>query len=374
MINEDYYETLAKKLDSTIQGLSPINNPGKISKTWIEYLQLLVPPEDIQYLIELPVFPNVMSVKKFAKRINKSEIEANEILERLFVNDCVMRIGATTKKYGIHLPFLIFDVPPLSYDKMPKEKAEKLAKLSYKYLVDEEWYRNFEGSPETPLSRIIPVQESLPFEQNIIPYEDVEEIIDNAKILSLQECACRKRLDFLGIRKCQYPLESCIGVNQGARFFIDRGHGRKISKDEAKKLLKELNKMGLVHTTENFKEGKHTLICSCCSCCCNLIGGITRWDNPRAVAKANYVAEIINIDECSGCETCANNCNFGAITISDNLPTINTNKCMGCGVCVVNCPLEIIQLKRVEREHIYKNLIELGLKVAKESNRELKLF
>ena len=374
MENEKYYEILAKKLDAQIQGLSKLGTQGNVSDTWMEYLRTLIPADVIKYLIELPLFPNVINVKKFAKKINKSENETEKILEKLFKHDCVMRIGSKRKKYGITLPLLIFDAPPLSYNEMPKEKADKLAKLSFKYLIDEQWYRNFEGSSETPLTRVIPVQESIPVENNIIPYEDVVQIIDDAEVLSLQKCACRTRMDQLGVRKCDYPLETCIGVNLGAKYFIERGHAREISKDEAKKLCKKFNKMGLIHTTENFREGSHTLICNCCSCCCSLIGGITRWDNPRAVAKANYVAEIFNLEECSKCELCIDNCNFKAITMIDDGPVIDEKRCMGCGVCVVNCPMDVLKLKRLEREQIYKNIIELGLKIAKETNRDLKIF
>jgi hypothetical protein len=38
----------------------------------------------------------------------------------------------------------------------------------------------------------------------------------------------------------------------------------------------------------------------------------------------------------------------------------------------VNCPAEVLELKREEREVIYKDIIELGLKVAAETNREIK--
>jgi len=62
------------------------------------------------------------------------------------------------------------------------------------------------------------------------------------------------------------------------------------------------------------------------------------------------------------------------ITIESNIAVVNDEKCMGCGVCVVNCPNNAITLKRIEREVIYKDLIELGLKVAKETNKEIKLF
>ena len=370
---EKNYAILAKKLDATFQGLSKIGTQGNVSETWMEYLRELISPEDVKYLIKLPVFPSMLTAKKFARKIEKSEEEATEILERLFMTDAVMRIGSKRKHYGIHLPFLIFDVPPLSYEEMPKEKAQKLAELSYKYLVEEEWYRNFEGSPETPLSRIIPVQQSIQRDQEILPYEEVEEIVKTATVVSLQECACRKRLEFLGKRKCDHPLDSCIGVNQGAKYLIDRGHAREISKEEALKLLKDFNRRGLVHTTENFREGSHTLLCNCCDCCCSLIGGITRWANPRAVAKANFISVVTDLESCTQCGTCEEKCPFHAVTVSDKGSEIDSKKCMGCGICVVNCPSNVLTLKRKEREVIYKNLLDLALKVAKETNRTIKV-
>ncbi|NVM03890.1 MAG: 4Fe-4S binding protein [Candidatus Helarchaeota archaeon] len=374
METEKYYEILIKKLDNAIQGLSKQGTKGNVSETWKEYLHVLVDPNDVKYLIELDVFPAVMSAKKFAKKINKSIEEAEEILDRLIKQDTVMIIGTRAKKYSIHMPFMMFDAPPLSYDKYPKEKAQKLAELSLKYLIEEEWYRNFEGSPQTPLTRIIPVQESVDVTKKILPYEDVINLIEEAEIISIQKCACRTRYDFLGTRKCDHPLESCFGVDQGAKFFIERGHAREISKDEAKEMLKEFNKMGLVHTTENYQEGAHSLICNCCACCCSLLGGITRWDNPRAVAASNFVAINADLENCARCETCIENCNFKAIVMEDDGPVIDKKKCMGCGVCVVNCPQEIIELKREKREIVYKNLLEMAAKILKETNRELKGF
>jgi ferredoxin len=370
---EEYYKILAKKLDATVFGLSPIGTQGNVSKTWMEYLRVLVDPADVKFIIHLPVFPALMKVKKFAKKIDKSEEEAAAILERLFKGDSVMRIGSKVKRYGIHLPFLMFDAPPLSYDEMPRDKAQKLAVLSLKYLVDEEWYRNFEGSPETPLSRIIPVQESLQVNQNILAYEQVKGIVEQSQVLGLQKCACRTRLEFLGIRKCNHPLVSCISVNHGARYMIDRGHAKEIGKEEALKLLEGYNKMGLVHTTENFEEGDHMLICNCCPCCCSLISGITRWENPRAVAKANFIATVLDIATCKQCGTCEAMCPFQAITLGPLSPNIDSEKCMGCGICVVNCPSNVLYLERKDREVIYKNLLELGLKVAHETNRKIKL-
>ena len=376
MEGEDNYLILAKKLDNSVQGLSPLGTQGNISETWIEYLKTLITPEEVKYIIHLPVFPSFTSVGKFARKIGQTKEEAQKILENLFETDCVITLGKAKKKYALHFPLFIFDAPPLAFDKYPPEKTKKLAELSYKYLVEEEWYRNFEGSAETPLSRVIPVQESIKSESSIIPYENVEKLVENASALAIQVCACRKRLEVLGKRECvgKYPLETCIAIDAGAEYTIARGHGREITKEEAKEYLKKFNKMGLIHCTENFAEGSHNLICNCCKCCCNLIGGITRWDNPRAVAAANYIANVTESENCTKCELCVENCNFKAITISDSGPIINKEKCMGCGVCVVNCPENVIKLDRLEREVIYKDLAQLGLKVAKETNRDIKLF
>ena len=375
MDGEDNYAILAKKLDAAVNGLSPLGTQGKISETWMEYLKTLLTPEEVKYIIHLPVFPSFISVGKYAKKIGKTKEEARKILDKLFETDCVMISNAKKNKFAIHFPLFIFDGPPLAFDKYPPEKTKKLAELSLKYLVEEEWYRNFEGSAETPLSRVIPVQESIKSASSIIPYENVEKLVENAETLAIQECVCRKRLEVVGKRKCKdkYPLETCIAIDAGAQYSIARGHGREITKEEAKKLLKEFNKMGLIHCTENFAQGSHNLICNCCSCCCNLIGGITRWDNPRAVAAANYIVNVKQPENCIKCEECIEKCNFKAISISDSGPIINKDKCMGCGVCVVNCPEEVLELKRLDREVIYDNLAVLGLKIAKETNRKITL-
>ncbi|TFF90285.1 MAG: 4Fe-4S dicluster domain-containing protein [Promethearchaeota archaeon] len=378
MDTSEYYKELAEKLDETIFGLSR-NEKGEISDTWIEYLKLLVPEEHVKYIIKLDVYPFLMSAKAFARKINRPEKEATEILEELFNRDCVMRVHTKKRfKYAIHLPFLLFDAPVLNFNHgYSEEKAKKVAELSLKFLEDENWYKNFEGTSETPLSRIVPIEESIPVKSEILSYEDATSIIDNAEVLSLHECACRARLEMVGKRKCKgkFPLKTCIGVNDGGQYVIDREKGEEISKEKAKELLKEFSKMGLVHTTENFKQGNHMILCSCCPCCCNLLGGITKpnWDNPRAIAASNYIAVIDKPDECQKCELCIEKCPFNAIFMNEaDKIEIDRKKCMGCGVCTMNCPVEAIKLERLERETIFNDQITLGLKISQEKNVKIK--
>lgn len=370
MIIEDPYDILAKKLDSSVPRLSPAGQKGKIPEGWVDYLRVLIDPEDIKYLIKLNVSPNSMTLSRFARKIKKTEDETLRIIERLIDQDCVWKSGSIEPKYAINLTPLLHNLPTVRYFEFSKEKAKKLAELSDKNFVEYEWYKTYSGSPETQLFRVIPVQKALKTETLIMPYDDVEKIIDNARYICLAKCMCKTRTEFLGVRECKdkYPLETCMPLNQAAKFYIDRGLGREISKEEAKILCKEFNKMGLIHTTENFSDGTHTLLCNCCSCCCNPLGGITKWDKPHSVATANYVAEIINAEMCENCGTCESNCIFKAITLNDNIPEIKEDKCMGCGSCVVNCPASIITLRHLERENIPKNLFELGFKIGREMN------
>jgi len=124
---------------------------------------------------------------------------------------------------------------------------------------------------------------------------------------------------------------------------------KRITKEEAINILKETSELGLVHTTDNRAE-ELNIICSCCECCCGLLAGLTRFDNPRAIAKANYVSTI-DPELCIGCETCISRCKFGAIEV-DDIAQIEIKRCIGCGLCAVTCPEDAITMKRMEREPI----------------------
>ena len=62
----------------------------------------------------------------------------------------------------------------------------------------------------------------------ILPEEDMKEIIIKAESIAVVPCPCRKPL-----RRCDAPLEVCMQFNKWADYAVDRGAGKKVSAEQA---------------------------------------------------------------------------------------------------------------------------------------------
>lgn len=70
------------------------------------------------------------------------------------------------------------------------------------------------------------------------------------------------------------------------------------------------------------------------------------WNNGTPMlASSGYVAQV-DADLCAACGSCADSCQFAAVSIDDGFARIDAFACMGCGVCVSKCPQEAISLLR----------------------------
>ena len=186
--------------------------------------------------------------------------------------------------------------------------------------------------------RVVPVNEGVEAQSQILAPEDVLKIIENARTLSVTKCSCRV-ID----GACGKPLEVCMQVARAAEYNIERGTGRALSKPEAIEILKKCEEEGLVHCVDNHQVVGH-VICNCCKDCClnwSVLAGSKKW-----VAPSRFEA-CVDADLCMGCEACVERCFFDALAVVDDVAQVSVEKCLGCGICTISCPTEALRLKEV---------------------------
>jgi Pyruvate/2-oxoacid:ferredoxin oxidoreductase delta subunit len=199
------------------------------------------------------------------------------------------------------------------------------------------------------LMHILPVEETVSVQQEVLPYDKVSSLIEKSQSFMVNECICKKEHALLG-KPCDRPLEVCMAMAPVPGVFDNSPIGRAITKEEAYALLKTTEEAGLVHMTNNFQNGQF-FICNCCKCCCGPLRainelGIPAWD----VVNSNYYAAI-DADSCISCGLCAGErCQVGAIVEGDDASRVVPEKCIGCGLCIKTCPVEAIRLVPKDKE------------------------
>lgn len=184
----------------------------------------------------------------------------------------------------------------------------------------------------------------------VLPYKHAKDIIlKNPQNIVAYECPCRAQKK----DPCK-PTDVCLVVGEPMADLIrlfQPFRSRRISPEEALKILKEEDERGHIHTAW-FKTAmldRFYSICNCCKCCCLGMKFMMEY-NMKMILPSGYRA-IIG-EKCTGCGECAKYCQFDAIetiSFSDNgkekkMCNVISEKCFGCGVCESKCKKESISI------------------------------
>ena len=298
------------------------------------------------------------------------------ILETMADKGLVMDLPYNGTTYYLLMPGLIGFFEFTFMKQRADLPVEELARLMTEYLYDDLEQgqgREFFGS-KTPLTRSLTYEEHIPVSSVVTSYESAREIIRQADFGAVGMCYCRHKKQHLHDScKKGAPVEGiCISLGTAARFMARRGFAEQRSTKELLAVIDRARELHLTHITDNIRH-KPSFICNCCSCCCELLGGI-RQGFINGVAKAGFMAQVDH-ETCIGCGLCVKACNIVGLSIEHiyctkkRRVTIREDICLGCGACIGTCPTGSLSLTPVTRPQTPEKKKDLFVKILKEKKR-----
>jgi electron transport complex protein RnfB len=244
------------------------------------------------------------------------------------------------------------------YEYSVKKIDKELAQL-YKQYYQEAGLDEI-GASNVPGFKVIPLEETIQTGTTLYPYQMLKKSIKNARVIAVTDCICRKEAQLLG-HGCDYPMETCLSFGVAAEFYIENGMGRKISAEEAIRIIKEADDSGLVHAGANSKHLSN--ICNCCPCCCVSMKGMTQYGLNKQKYMNAIFESTIDGDKCIACGNCVERCPVKAITL-DEIAAVDRDLCLGCGLCASICIEKAINLKiRDDVDEPFDRVLEMGMAI-----------
>ncbi len=199
---------------------------------------------------------------------------------------------------------------------------------------------------ELPQMRTIPVGRSIRPENHVSTYDRITELLQEMEgPFAVLECICRAKKQREG-KPCKITKrnETCLATGHLAASIRMTGAGREITREEAMAIIERNQKEGLVLQPSNSEQPE--FICSCCGCCCGILGIHKMLPKPLDFWAANFHAAV-NADLCNGCGACAARCQVECIRADKKgePAAIDLNRCIGCGLCVPLCPQKAMSLQ-----------------------------
>jgi Pyruvate/2-oxoacid:ferredoxin oxidoreductase delta subunit len=336
-MSTDVYVKLAEHVNT-----APVGAP--MSKNLIEILKILFTPEEAELARKIP-FLNT-DLPTLMEQTGMDEERLKEILVGMAKKGTVFM--NEKGKFRL-LPSMVGFFETSFWRGRLTEDANRTARLWATYFTEE--YGPEVAGRQTPLTRVVPVEESIEPGAAVTPPEMLDELMNQVDYFAVAHCPCRLMARRIDREHCDHDTENCFHFGSTAKYFVTQGMARELTRDETKRLLAKAHNDGLVHMADNHT-GKIATLCSCCSDCCVWMRAKKELGLHNSHVNSNFIMEV-SIDDCSGCGVCVDRCPVDAIAIDDNnIAAVDDTRCIGCGVCHPTCSTKAVRL--VPRAHAYE--------------------
>jgi electron transport complex protein RnfB len=358
MSDDTVYRSLQEHLDRQAVGF-----PATQSGEELRFLQKLFTPDEARLALNLSYRPASIEEIMTAP-LPASVAEHGKILGLL---ESMVSKGAIgwKEKEGTGRWFLLPMVVGM-YEGQDGHIAPEIQAAADAYFSTREWGTSLLAAAPSQM-RTIPVGIDVPVHHHVASYDQIRAIVEAASgPFVVLPCICRESAAWKG-KPCRKTkrTETCLGFGESAAVVLKRKHGCEISREEVIAILRENEKDGLVLQPSNARNP--VFVCSCCGCCCGMLGMQRRLPHPLAFWTANFHA-VVDADSCTGCGTCATRCQVDAVAVPDTAggttaagraagtsaatAVVDMNRCIGCGVCTTTCAAKAIRLEKNDTEAV----------------------
>jgi electron transport complex protein RnfB len=358
----DIYERLAQAQEALPHGF-----PRTPSGVEMKLIKMAFTPEEVSLAGQMTRFPETAA--DIAKRVGMEEAEVTVLLERLIPRRLIrldskgmaapgmMPTAEGEKKYRLG-PFLVG-----WYEASMRLLDKEFAELFEQYVIEGGGEKIL--APRPGVLGVVPVRGSLKPEQMELmePHLDIDDHFKRHDRFLLIPCVCKRERELQGHYDCKLPIKRCGFVGLPPQTPLGENV---VTREEADKLLRELEEMGHVHLafygfTMGADAPQFVGTCNCCNCCCGVLHGQKISGVAEGPQRSNYRATI-DPEECISCGVCIERCPADAITEDvSSKSKVDREKCIGCGVCVIGCQADAIELVPVSTEewfHVPAGMLE----------------
>ena len=361
-MNDNPYKKLAIRLNSLPNGFPPVQDGAEI-----RLLIKLFTPGEAELAATLHLTPE--TPQKIAARCASSENFSGNIDEIKNSLKSMARkglINAEKSKNGLLfglLPFVV-GIYEFQLGRIDKELAR---------LFEDYYKQAFRDTLniQPAFHRVVPIGENIRSDMEVLPYENVTDIVKNAKSWGVIDCICRVQKRLIG-EPCSHPVEVCMLLGSYPGSFDNTENIKALSLQEALDTLQLAAESGLVHSVSNRQEGIW-YICNCCTCSCGILRGLSEFGIANAIAKSPFLCKVEK-EICIVCETCIDFCQFEALELNHGVLQVNSMSCVGCGVCVPHCEEGALKLiRRPENDIVAVPETEKSWQIERAASRQIDL-
>ena len=184
----------------------------------------------------------------------------------------------------------------------------------------------------------------------ILPIEEIEEVVRGADLIVRMPCACRYSASGSEVRCC-YGISHTAGpwfAEMDFSYFgkADSAGLEQVSREEAIAQMRQLEQSGAVHSIWTMVTPFIGAVCNCTPADCLSLR--SRALTIETVFPAEHVARVYE-EKCNGCGKCLKRCQFDAIGsrpgAENAVAVIDGGRCVGCGLCRNACRRQAIAME-----------------------------